>query len=533
MSNYFEIYNEGIKSINFINHSDDIELSGEKVSGIVYYSYYDTLKINIELIYPMLRISPNKTRDSYKFNVISKICPNEELVDIIIDGVLTITSKLDDSTIIRKYYPSTTLACFYEEIEVVNGKPLELNDEILNVKDGVDGIIYLKKVVTSEGNKQKVSYYASYDKDEFITEENSLLNRIERLNEITNKLKLTTDNKVLDTMFRFAKIRACESVFRTKNGLIHSPGGGNYYAAIWCNDELEYITPFYAFMNDNILNEAVKNHIGWYLPYLNCEFKPIPSSIISEGTDYWDGVGDRGDSSMLLFGASRYFLASGRTPNVDELKVMNWCAQYILTKKNEYGIIESDSDELENRISSGKMNLNTNCLSYEGLRLFSILLERMNSLDDSIKYKDISSKLKEDIIKYFSANIYGYDTYRYHDGCEDIRAWSMMPLYMKFNHNVDGTVDSIEDHLYSEGSLRSTMGEEILWDRSTLYYIAALFRSGYTYLGYTRLLEYSKKRLLADRVPYPVEAYPEYKMRHLSGESALYARIIIDGILGI
>ena len=34
-------------------------------------------------------------------------------------------------------------------------------------------------------------------------------------------------------------------------------------------------------------------------------------------------------------------------------------------------------------------------------------------------------------------------------------------------------------------------------------------------------------------MPYAVEAYPEFNMRHLSAESALYCRIVTDGLLNI
>ena len=43
----------------------------------------------------------------------------------------------------------------------------------------------------------------------------------------------------------------------------------------------------------------------------------------------------------------------------------------------------------------------------------------------------------------------------------------------------------------------------------------------------------STSRLLGERVPYAVEAYPEFNMRHLSAESALYCRIVTDGLLNI
>ena len=47
------------------------------------------------------------------------------------------------------------------------------------------------------------------------------------------------------------------------------------------------------------------------------------------------------------------------------------------------------------------------------------------------------------------------------------------------------------------------------------------------------LLRYCRKRLLCDRVPYAVEAYPEGGKRHLSGESALFMRVVTEGLLGI
>ena len=44
---------------------------------------------------------------------------------------------------------------------------------------------------------------------------------------------------------------------------------------------------------------------------------------------------------------------------------------------------------------------------------------------------------------------------------------------------------------------------------------------------------YSQQRLLGEHVPYPIEAWPEGNQRHLSAESALYCRIVTEGILGI
>jgi cellobiose phosphorylase len=39
--------------------------------------------------------------------------------------------------------------------------------------------------------------------------------------------------------------------------------------------------------------------------------------------------------------------------------------------------------------------------------------------------------------------------------------------------------------------------------------------------------------LLGDHVPYAVEAYPEGNQRHLSAESALYCRLVTEGLFGL
>ena len=44
---------------------------------------------------------------------------------------------------------------------------------------------------------------------------------------------------------------------------------------------------------------------------------------------------------------------------------------------------------------------------------------------------------------------------------------------------------------------------------------------------------FSRRRLLGEHVPYAIEAWPEGSQRHLSAESALYARIMTEGLFGI
>ncbi|MEO0341029.1 MAG: hypothetical protein AAF242_17685, partial [Bacteroidota bacterium] len=52
------------------------------------------------------------------------------------------------------------------------------------------------------------------------------------LSEMQEKLILETPEPTLNQLFAFSKIRAAESIFDSDLGLIHSPGGGNYYVGI-------------------------------------------------------------------------------------------------------------------------------------------------------------------------------------------------------------------------------------------------------------------------------------------------------------
>lgn len=59
-----------------------------------------------------------------------------------------------------------------------------------------------------------------------------------------------------------------------------------------------------------------------------------------------------------------------------------------------------------------------------------------------------------------------------------------------------------------------------------------VFAAGATDKGLKYLTDYSNHRLLGDHVPYAVEAWPEGNQRHLSAESALYCRVITEGVFG-
>ena len=559
-----------ICTTDFEGHTDDIEMSGEKVSCIVKYGVSGgVLSTYFTLVYPMIRVQPNDTFGSYITNCdgvkiaigkanlqnggLSGTCMQggvnsetfEKFDKVEIDGTLKICTHYRNVKIERVYFPSTKQAAFYEKVIVVNNENFDIQIDYSAV-DKIDARIGCKGYIVCErladktvttvkaGGKEEISfaYAAHYANEKFFFEKQPLKDRQNRVNQLLNECDLTTGNDVVDTMFAFAKIRAGESVFNTANGKIHSPGGGKYYAAIWCNDQCEYSTPWFAFTGDETLNEAARTAMAWYEPFMNDDFYPIPSSIISEGNDYWNGVGDRGDAAMYLYGGSRYFLMSGNKPTEKEYKMFAWCAEYIKSQMRPDGVVISNTDELENRISSG-VNLSTSSLAYGGYKNYSYMLKQKGDIEGSKRYFDLAEKIKGGIESHFGHNVKGYEAYRYHEGCEDIRAWICLPVYMKILNRKDGVIKAITDKLWLNGGLSSTEGEKITWDRSTLYFISSLFRAGYIEEGWKRLVEFSENRLLGERVPYAIEAYPENGMRHLSAESALFCRIITDGLMNI
>jgi hypothetical protein len=358
-------------------------------------------------------------------------------------------------------------------------------------------------------------------------------------------LRFECPDPILETLFDYSKIRACDSICRTKGGLMHAPGGGAYYAAIWANDTIEYVGPFYPFLGFARGNEATLNAMGHFARFLNPEYNPLPSSIIAEGTDIWarrlkaDGLpdweGDRGDAAMIAYGYSRFLLANGDKAAAEKhWPTIQWALEYCRRHTTADGVVESASDELEGRFSSGKCNLNTSMLTYGGLRSAADLAEELGKADLAKTYRDRAEALHQATQKYFEADLHGFATYRYHEGCEQLRAWICIPLTMGILDRKEGTIQALfSTKLWTDNGILTSEGSTTFWDRSTLYALRGVFNAGEPDKAMEYLAKFSRRRLLGDHVPYVVEAYPEGDGRHLSAESALYCRVITEGLFGL
>jgi hypothetical protein len=553
-------------------YSDHIEMSGEQMSCVLRWKVDADKQFSCErsLVFPMLRRIPNNTHASLMhrigtdimslLSVDSRVPQQLCTKEVTLDGTLKAVSEYGIGgralVVTRTIFPSTTLPMLGEiySLRNISGKNLTIYVPEFNqiaktpAEKGVDGSYIIRADLFGSGTynlapDETLSFSAVFQA--YRSSGNMIKPNVEAeltsrkrfvAEDIDSSLILDTPADEIDAEFRFAKIRASESIYRTKGGLMHGPGGESYYAALWCNDECEYVSPFYPFLGYSTGNESALNCYRHYARFMNDEYSPIPSSIIAEGLDIWNGAGDRGDAAMIAHGASRYLLARGDKGEAEELwPLVKWCLEYCRRQLDEHGVPKSDSDELEGRFPAGDANLSTACLYYDGLVSASFLAPLMGEPASVGKsYRKQAELLRTAIGKYFSANVSGYETYRYYDGNDVLRSWICLPLCFGIKDRAEGTLAALfSPEMMTKDGILTQQGSETFWDRSTLYALRGAFSAGYSDEALKQLQAYSERRLLGVHVPYPIEAYPEGSQRHLSGESALYCRVITEGLFGI
>ena len=379
-----------------------------------------------------------------------------------------------------------------------------------------------------------VAYCAGDYNESFIVDfEKELSLREAFIDEISKITIIKTPDEKINTMALYTKIRACESIFKTKAGLMHSPGGGYYYAAIWTNDQCEYINPLYAYLGYETGREQALNTYNMYQKYISSD-KALITSIIAEGDGIWHGVNDRGDSAMYAYGCSRFLLTSGCKETAEKyIESIRKCIDYTVSQIGENGVVRSDSDELENRFESGTYNLCTSCLAYDAFISVAYLEREFGNNARADELNKIAEDLRKSIEKYFGRNVEGFDTYRYCEEEKNLRAWIAIPLAMGIDDRSNETVSALlSDKLFKNGGIVTRSGEKTYWDRATLYALRGMFYSGHQNEAIKLFKTFTSARLLGEHIPYPVEAFPEGNQAQLSAESGLYLRIFTEGILG-
>lgn len=562
---------------NNIPHTDHVEMSGQQLSVVLRYGVdaQGAFLLNRSLVFPMLRMKPNKTQSNLKQRfqedipamiTIDDLTMTDEQVKVItFNGIMRVESsfshvvgrkKVEDAvSLTRVLYPSTLCSYYCEEYLFRNNieTPIIMRVPEWNVKyvtpeeSGVYGTYSIEGRLSKNGTfevkpGETLELYAIFSGQKLndtvinMDIDAERANREALIGQWWSKLILDTPDKTLNTMFAFAKLRAAESIYNTKGGLMHGPGGEAYYAAIWANDQAEYINPFFPFLGYDIGEQSALNSFRHFARYMNDEYRPIPSSIISEGVGYWHGAKDRGDGAMIAYGAARYALARGNKEEAKELwPLIEWCLEYCHRKLTKDGVVASDSDELENRFPSGDANLCTSSLYYDALLSATLLGKELKIPSRQLSaYSRQAIDLRKAIETHFGYEIEGYHSYRYYKGNDVLRAWICMPLTVGIYERARGTINALfSPRLWTNNGLLTQAGTETFWDRSTLYALRGTIAAGEVEKGIAFLKKYSQYRLLGDHVPYAIEAWPEGNQRHLSAESGLYCRIFIEGLFGI
>lgn len=562
-----------------VNTADHIEMSGFYASAIISYGNDKNgrLRLMKHLTVPTLRIQPNATSSSFSHNFNDDnftVTVNDKKAieypnEISIKGNLKITSSTDfDTEITREFLPAVNQPALIEIIHIFNKSKSVRNCKITAHKyskstnalwcvgekiTAESSVLFDDKFKKSENRSHEYTlnpnenccfycvYYAYQNKAPDFSIDEEITARRNFINEIFGSLKLETPIKELNAQFSHCILRGSESIFKTKNGLMHAPGGGNYYAALWTNDQCEYANPFFPFSGYSAGIEQSINCYSLYEKYMDksdkpmCDKRALVTSIVAEGDDYWNGAGDRGDGEMYAYGISRFLLEMSDLNLIKRFwDNLVWCLDFALSRKTKDGIIASDSDELENRFESGNANLFTSCITYDALGNAAILADITGDNLHKSEWLKEQKNLKTAIENYFGANVEGFDTYRYYDGNTDLRSWICMPLTVEIFDRAEETVNALfSDKLYYDGMMRSTSAHDTTWDRSLLFALRGTFLASKAEKGMKETINYCKNRLLGSHSPYPYEAYPEGNRAHLAAESLLFARVITEGLFGL
>jgi hypothetical protein len=557
---------------NRLPHDDNLELSGTQISAIIRYEVDQAKRLHLtrDVIFPQLRRYTTPAESPYRAylrgDYHDDILPILTLADkkyevgpldsVRINGKISFYFQTRDGlTVVRSFFPSMSKRCLVEKWTVRNTgqTPRTVGigaTELLQEEAGWKGTYHRRvftdaqRTVTLQAGEQYAFgvYFLATLQDEAAPAVSVAAIERDRdtfLDSIATNLQLHSPDPILNTLFYFSKIRAAESIFRSRYGLVHSPGGGNYYVGIWANDQAEYSGPFFPYLGYQTGNQAALN-----------AYRIFQRNLPKDGGKSWAsfemdvtfpfGERDRGDAAMLAFGATHFLLASGDEKKSAELwPLIEWCLAYCRKRTTAAGVVASESDELEGRFPTGSANLSTACLYYGALVQAARLAKAMHQpAAVSATYQQQAQHLATAIDQYFGAELVGLHTYKYYAENTTLRSWICLPLVVGLTPRRAGTLDALFEKLWSANGVLTelkpgTKAPPVFWDRGTLYAFRGAFKAGAADRALERLMSYSATRLTGFRVPYAVEAWPENGMAHLSAESALYCRLFTEGILGI
>ena len=318
-----------------IPHDDHIEMSGERMAFVLRWGVDSRGAFRQErsLVFPLLRTLPNNTHASLMYRMAADIpsllgvdglaLQDERVGQVAIDGALEVRSRwgvgkmnvgsardMKPEPVVemtRTIFPSRTLPLMCERYTLrnVGAKPLTVSvpefSQVVTTDPakGLTGSYVVRGDIAGSGTftlaaGDSLAFDAVFQAypgggeplhPDVAAEFAARMAFVREC--IDANLVLETPDSVIDTQFRYAKLRAAESIVATKGGYMHAPGGESYYAAIWANDQAEYVNPFFPFLGYGVGNASALNSFRHFARFMNPAYEPLPSSVIAEGDDIW------------------------------------------------------------------------------------------------------------------------------------------------------------------------------------------------------------------------------------------------------
>ena len=286
------------------SYEDHIEMSGKRVSVVLRYGIdaRGRLRLSRGMVWPLLRTLPNDTHGSLQrqleWNALeavnvrrSMVAVHEWVQRISLRGMMEVESRSTGFGIRRTIAPCTELPAVVERIVLKNivDRTIEFQiddrnfEQVVPAAFCVDGPYVIRQVLHGAGTYKlapgdSVEYSVltgAWKQGEGLPEwdgAKEVAARRALVDEWFGDLVLETPDQVLNRMFAFSKIRSQESIYATKAGPMHGPGGEAYYAAIWANDQAEYVNPFFPFTGYDYGCASALNSYLLFARYMNDEY---------------------------------------------------------------------------------------------------------------------------------------------------------------------------------------------------------------------------------------------------------------------
>ncbi|MGA2031309.1 MAG: hypothetical protein ABSG68_03560, partial [Thermoguttaceae bacterium] len=467
------------------------------------------------------------------------------------DGVLTVHDEAENGIRVScAVFPSVTVRAAMEQWTLENtgslpvtvridssrqilAKPVDALDRPSLLERRVDGVAG-KRVAPGERTTWTVVYTLRQSSAAAVTPDvaREKAARQALFLKAQRSMALRTPDPMLDGTFAWAKMRLLEAPVESIKGLVQGTGTRSYLGGVWANDNVEYAAPACPYLADATLNLACNNMFDLW--------RSDPAASISPSYESYrlHKVGsDRGDQAMMMYGLSNYLLALGDADTAAKFwPLLAKAAGLTKAATDARGIVASRTDELEGRYPTGKANLSTSSLAYGGYRAAARLALALGKTAEADDYQARAAALSQAIESYFGAEVEGYKTYRYFDGCDVLRGWISLPVAMGILQRKEATVAALfSAKLWCEDPLRPDAGTKVVssdkggaWPRETYYALRAAFQAGATPLALQKTRAAVRSAMLGPAGPYMDEDGGD-----LLSPNVLYVLVIADGLFGI